>query len=69
MEKPDRSSYTVRKAGLHDADPADELRLYTPAERFGMVWPLTVEAWSLTPDFDAESGLQRHLVRVHRRGG
>jgi len=32
------------------------------------VWPITVDAWSLKGNFNAESRLQRHVVRVIRRG-
>ncbi len=39
-----------------------------PAERLNMVWPLTLAAWSFKDRCVAQSRLQRHAVRVVRRG-
>ena len=44
----------------------------TPAERLGLVWPLTVDAWTLIAaargeTFDAQSRLQRDRISVQRR--
>jgi len=39
----------------------------TPAERMGLVWPLTREIVSLSPRHDAERRLQRHATRLIRR--
>lgn len=39
----------------------------TPAERIGLVWPLTLEVTSLSRRHDAERRLQRHVVTVVRR--
>ncbi len=41
----------------------------TPAERIGLVWPLTREVVSLSKRYDAERRLQRDVVRVRRRVG
>lgn len=41
----------------------------SPAYRVGLVWPLTVEAVSLSRRYDAEQRLQRHVVRLVRRKG
>jgi hypothetical protein len=41
----------------------------TAAERIAMVWPLTVEAYSLSGKYDVEQRLQRHIVRLVRRKG
>ena len=41
----------------------------TPAERIGLVWPLTREITSLSRKHDAERRLQRHVTRLVRRGG
>ena len=39
----------------------------TPEERIAMVWPLTVEALSLSKKYNVEQPLQRHIVRIKRR--
>jgi hypothetical protein len=50
----------------HHRDVAD----MTPGERLGLMWQLALDAWAFQGDSDdAESGLQRHVVRVRRRGG
>lgn len=36
-------------------------------ERILMVWPITREIAALSPDYDVERRLQRHVVRVVRR--
>jgi len=40
----------------------------TEAERLGMVWQITREVAALSPQHDVERRLQRHVVRVERRG-
>ncbi|MCA9148856.1 MAG: hypothetical protein KDA92_06140 [Planctomycetales bacterium] len=39
----------------------------SPADRFKMVWPLTMSVWAFKDPTFAESRLQRHIVRVIRR--
>ena len=39
----------------------------TPAERIGLVWPLTLEVTSLSKRYDAKRRLQRHITSVARR--
>ena len=41
----------------------------TPAERIGLVWPLTREVASLSKRHDAERRLQRHVAGLSRREG
>ena len=41
----------------------------TPADRIGLVWPLTREILSLNKKHDAEQRLQRHVTRLVRREG
>jgi hypothetical protein len=41
----------------------------TPADRLGLVWPLTREIVSLSKKHDAERRLQRHITRLVRRKG
>jgi hypothetical protein len=36
----------------------------TPAQRLAMVWPLTLEVWSLVPGFDPLARLDRTRVHV-----
>ncbi len=40
----------------------------TVEERVLMVWPITREVAALSPQHDVERRLQRHVVRVERRG-
>lgn len=60
---------TLRVSRLQDQGSEDDLAKTTPAERIEMVWPLTLDAWSLKEPMSAESRLQRHIVRVLRRKG
>lgn len=41
----------------------------TPAERIGLVWPLTAEIVSMSKKLDAERRLQRHVTRLIRGKG
>ena len=58
----------VRKRSLHDPE-VNDLKGKTPAELIGMMWQLTLDAWSFKEKLDAESRLQRHVVVLKRRGG
>ncbi len=60
-----RADYPVKLTTLHD-DHDDQFRQFTPSERVAMVWPLTVETYSLNGTYDTESRLQRHVVRLFR---
>jgi len=42
-------------------------RSLTAAERLGMMWQLTLDAWSFAGEHFAESRLPRHIVSIHRR--
>ena len=55
----------VRKLSLHDPGEND-LKGKTPAELMGMVWQLTLDAWSFKGKLDAESRLQRDVVVLKR---
>lgn len=46
-----------------------DLKNTTPAERFGMMWQLTLDAWAFKGEPIAEPKLQRHIIRVLRRKG
>lgn len=45
---------------------SDKWSGYSPAELVGFVWDLTVEAYSLKGDFDAEQRLQRNVTKLIR---
>lgn len=63
----------------HDAQDDDTLYLaLSSAERVGMMWSLTIDAWTFAvagdasgqmQPFDAESRLPRHIVSLYRREG
>ena len=55
----------VRKTSLKEE--SDDLKNTTPAERLGMMWQLTLDAWAFKGEPVAEPRLQRHIVRVFRR--
>ena len=62
-----RSDWPVRKLRLGD-EPGDDLSATTTAkERLAMMWPLAVEAWSLTgrpmPDYERQDAPVRRLPR------
>lgn len=57
----------IRKTEIKLRDNHDDLSETTPADRFEMVWPLTLNAWSFKEGRFAEPRLQRHLVGIHRR--
>lgn len=64
-----RRRYPVRKSTLHEQDADPDLENTTAAERLGMMWQLTLDAWAFAGQPLAESRLPRHLVRVRRRRG
>ncbi len=64
MTKEGNTTVRIFKKG---AEPTDPILALTPAERMLMVWPITCDAWSMTGKFDAESRLQRDVVRLIRR--
>ncbi len=61
---------TIKKQIRRLKDQGDEpdLRALGPGERLAMVWQLTVDAWAFRGEPIDESRLQRHVVRVVRRG-
>ena len=64
----DRRNYPVRKSSLAEQDEDPDLENTTAAERLGMMWPITLDAWTFAGEPLAESRLPRHIVRIHRRG-
>lgn len=68
MAKRDRAR--VRVVGLSEEENHHDVAAMAPGERLGLMWQLALDAWAFQGDSeDAESGLQRHVVRVRRRGG
>lgn len=64
----DRKDIRVRVTRRTEADRRDVANL-TPAERMGMVWQLTRDAWAFKGEPErVESPFQRHVVRIHRGG-
>jgi len=65
----------LRIRRLDEPPSGDDAGQHTPAERVQMVWPLTRQAWafkqaaSQSESDRAQSRLQRHTVRLRRRGG
>jgi hypothetical protein len=54
---------------LEDKDQRDSADL-APADRLSMMWQLARDAWAFKGDTEhAQSRLQRHVVRAHRRRG
>jgi hypothetical protein len=62
-------SRAIRVTKLSDQGRERDLRDTTPAERIGMIWQLTLDAWAFVEGFDAEAPMQRDVVRVIRRKG
>ena len=67
-EKPDRSNWPTRIGRLSDQGEDADVLAMTPAERMEMMWPLAVNAWAFKGEDVSGSRLQRHVVRVKRRG-
>lgn len=63
----DRSQYVTRKTTLQEREQAWTDGL-DPAERIGMVWQLTLQAWAFK-GLEHEPRLRRDVVRVVRREG
>ena len=58
----------VRKTTLQDQDDSGIIVNATPAERIGMVWQLTLDAWTFLDSNLAKSEFQRQVGRIERRG-
>jgi hypothetical protein len=58
----------VRKTTLQAQDDSGMILNATPSERIGMVWQLTLDAWTFLDSNIAKSEFQRHVGRVERRG-
>lgn len=56
----------VRKVSLHAPDNKDDLKYKSPQELIGMMWQLTLDAWSFKENLNAEPRLQRDVVVLKR---
>lgn len=57
----------IRKKHLHQASDDEDLKGKSPQQLIGMVWPLTLSAWSFREKIHVEPRLQRHVVVLKRR--
>jgi hypothetical protein len=57
---------TVRVTRLKDQGRETDLDGTTAAERIGMIWQLTLDAWAFTGQAGADLPMRRDLVRVSR---
>jgi hypothetical protein len=62
LPKLDRTKSGV--SSLHDQGKDQYVVDATPSSRLNMVWPLTLQAWTLKDPTIAQSRLQRHIVRI-----
>ncbi|MDT5157619.1 MAG: hypothetical protein QOH51_1976 [Acidobacteriota bacterium] len=59
----------IRKAKLHETRLRNDLQDKSPEELLGMMWQLTLSAWSFKETVNAEPRLQRHVVVLKRGRG
>jgi len=60
---------TIRIRSKSEADEDDDLKGLTANDLIGMMWQLTLSAWSFRMKLDAEPRLQRHVVVLKRGKG
>lgn len=67
---PQESGKTLKIVDRNQSDAHPEIEVASPAERLGMMWQLALDAWAFKEGGGqhAESRLQRHVVRLRRRG-
>ena len=58
---------SIRKLPLHETRESEDLKDKTPEELIGMMWQLTLDAWSFKENLNAEPRLQRHIVVLKKR--
>jgi hypothetical protein len=58
---------SIRKMPLRGPLESEDLKGKTPEELIGMMWQLTLDAWSFKENLDAEPRLQRHIVVLKKR--
>lgn len=61
-----RTQWVTRIVRLSDPEIKTESEALTAEEGLGMMWQLALDAWAFMKETHAESGLQRHVVRLIR---
>jgi len=56
----------VRKVALKEAEQTNDLAGRSPQQLMGLMWRLTLDAWSFKEKLSAEPRLQRHVVVLKR---
>jgi hypothetical protein len=59
----------VRKTTISESNDDRDLKGLSPHQLIGMMWQLTLNAWSFKEKIDVEPRLQRHVVVLERRKG
>jgi hypothetical protein len=59
----------ARKSTLAEQGQEEDYLRYTQAERFALVWPLTINAWAMKGEDVSQQRLPRDVDCVKRRGG
>ena len=67
-EKMQRINYRVRKTTLSDHGSADDVASLMPEERLAMVSEITKDTWAFMGQPVDDTPMQRHVVRILRRG-
>lgn len=63
-----RINYRVKKTTLADHSSSADVASLTPHERLAMVWEITKDTWAFMGKPVDESPMEKHIVRVFRRG-
>ena len=57
----------IKVMKLSEQDDNSDLKNTTPAERWAMMWQLTLDAWAFKGEPLAEQRLQRNIVCIFKR--
>ena len=57
----------IKVMKLSEQDDNSDLKNTTPAERWAMMWQLTLDAWAFKGEPLAKQRLQRNIVRIFKR--
>lgn len=66
MSQTVKKNRQIKVTKLSGQTDGTDLRNTTPAERWAMMWQLTLDAWAFKGEPVAEPGLHRHIIRVFR---
>ena len=64
----ERADLPVHKLRVSESGPDRWARGLSPAERVGLVWQLSLQAWAFKEGLLDEPRLRRDVVRTIRRG-